>query len=385
MVETADQQKPGYLQLPEGSHLSVRFIVLHGTAGSCGSSSGLATLVRWRPTSACGNGGGRWRRSSPWRPPQPAVATTSSPASEAPQTQRHQEAQGQNPRTIAFLTSAVAFTARSRRSCWAGRMRRCRRTSSCRPVPRRHWQCRRSNPAPPRTPCRRCWESLPLRRARPGRCACGHFPARSSARYDASMGKTGIAWTDYSWNPTTGCHKLSEECVNCYAETVSLNKGFSKLPWTATNAAENVVEHPERLNDPRRFNMGGQYSEQQPPRYPIKIFVDSMSDLFHDQVSDAFIEQVFGVMTDLAHRHRIFQIATKRPERAAKWPGPWTPNIWMGVTCGHYKSKPRIDVLRGCAAHVKFISAEPLLTSLKPLDLTGIDWIIAGGESGTGF
>ena len=66
MVETADQQKPGYLQLPEGSHLSVRFIVLHGTAGSCGSSSGLATLVRWRPTSACGNGGGRWRRSSPW-------------------------------------------------------------------------------------------------------------------------------------------------------------------------------------------------------------------------------------------------------------------------------------------------------------------------------
>jgi protein gp37 len=199
------------------------------------------------------------------------------------------------------------------------------------------------------------------------------------------MGKTGIAWTDYSWNPTTGCHKLSEECVNCYAETVSLNKGFSKLPWTATNAAENVVEHPERLNDPRRFNMGGQYSEQQHPRYPIKIFVDSMSDLFHDQVSDAFIEQVFGVMTDLAHRHRIFQIATKRPERAAKWPGPWTPNIWMGVTCGHYKSKPRIDVLRGCGAHVKFVSAEPLLTSLNPLDLTGIDWIIAGGESGTGF
>src|ERR1035438_10223201 len=80
MVETADQQKPAYLQLPEGGHLSVRFIVLHETAGSCGSSSGLATLVRWKPTSAGGKGGGRWPRSSPWRPPQPAVATTSSPA-----------------------------------------------------------------------------------------------------------------------------------------------------------------------------------------------------------------------------------------------------------------------------------------------------------------
>jgi protein gp37 len=199
------------------------------------------------------------------------------------------------------------------------------------------------------------------------------------------MGKTGIAWTDYSWNPTTGCNKVSEECDNCYAETVSRQKEFTDLPWTATNASVNVVEHPERLSNPTGFNMGGKLSEQKHPRYPIKIFVDSMSDLFHDQVSDAFIEQVFGVMTDPKHRHRIFQILTKRPGRAVKWPGPWTPNIWMGVTCGHYKSKPRIDILRGCAAHVKFISAEPLLTSLKPLDLTGIDWIIAGGESGTGF
>ena len=199
------------------------------------------------------------------------------------------------------------------------------------------------------------------------------------------MGKTGIAWTDYSWNPTTGCSRVSEECVNCYAATASNKYGRVTLPWTANNASVNVVEHPGRLSNPTGFNMGGKLSEQKHPRYPIKIFVDSMSDLFHNQVSDAFIEQVFGVMTDPKHRHRIFQIPTKRPERAAKWPGPWTPNIWMGVTCGHYKSKPRIDTLRDCAAQVKFVSAEPLLTSLKPLDLTGIDWIIAGGESGTGF
>src|SRR5258708_25656708 len=107
------------------------------------------------------------------------------------------------------------------------------------------------------------------------------------------MGKTGIAWTDYSWNPVSGCSKVSEECVHCYAETVSLTKGFTDLPWTAKNAPVNVVEHPERMNDPRGFNMGGKEKPNRHPKYPIKIFVNSMSDLFHDQVSDAFIEQVF--------------------------------------------------------------------------------------------
>jgi protein gp37 len=156
-------------------------------------------------------------------------------------------------------------------------------------------------------------------------------------------------------------------------------------PGTAKNASENVVVHPERLQDPRRFNMGGQYSAQKHPKYPIKVFVNSMSDLFHDQVPDAFIQQVFNVMTDPDHSHRVFQILTKRGERAAKWPGPWTPNIWMGVTCGHRDSKHQIDTLRGCAAKVKFVSAEPLLTSLSPLNLSGIDWIIVGGESGSGY
>jgi protein gp37 len=198
------------------------------------------------------------------------------------------------------------------------------------------------------------------------------------------MGKTGIAWTDFTWNPVSGCSKISEECVHCYAEFVSLKRGFTSLPWTAANASINIVEHPKLLCYPARFNKGKEAGEEH-PRYPIKIFVNSMSDLFHEQVSDRFIEQVFAVMTAPEHQHRVFQILTKRPERTVNWPGPWTDNIWLGVTCGHRKSLPLIDTLRNSAAKVKFVSAEPLLTSLLPLDLVGIDWIIVGGESGKGF
>lgn len=197
------------------------------------------------------------------------------------------------------------------------------------------------------------------------------------------MAETTIAWTDHSWNPTTGCHKIGHECKNCYAEKLSLKRGWTSLPWTKQNAAHNVTEHEDRLKRASKYTAAYKKGKKAHPRYPIKIFVDSMSDLFHHRVSDSFIVRVFGVMTAPENREKIFQILTKRPERAAEWPGPWTPNIWVGTTCGHRGSKPRVDVLRGCQAKIKFISAEPLLTSLMPLDLTGIDWIIVGGESGT--
>jgi protein gp37 len=148
---------------------------------------------------------------------------------------------------------------------------------------------------------------------------------------------------------------------------------------------QNVVEHERRLKNVFTFTSVYKKGKKAHPKYPIKIFVDSMSDLFHERVSNSFIERVFGVMTAPENRQKIFQILTKREERAAKWPGPWTPNIWMGVTCGHKDSKHRIDPLRSCGAKTKFVSAEPLLTSLMPLDLTGIDWIIVGGESGAGY
>lgn len=196
------------------------------------------------------------------------------------------------------------------------------------------------------------------------------------------MAETGIAWTDYSWNPTVGCSKVSPECLNCYAEYLMTQRcGRTGLRWTKANSTRNVKERPERLNDTSLFTAEYKGGEQPHPRYPVKIFVDSMSDLFHERISDSFIAQVFHEMSLPANSDKIFQILTKRPERAAKWAGPWTPNIWMGVTCGHYNSKDRIDILKGSQAKVKFVSAEPLLTSLMPLDLKGIDWIIVGGEA----
>src|SRR5437868_5244527 len=119
---------------------------------------------------------------------------------------------------------------------------------------------------------------------------------------------TVISWTNETWNPTTGCSRVSEGCRHCYAERLSLRYGWSKKPWTANNAAENVVCHPERLRKPYTF------------KRPSRIFVDSMSDLFHPQVPDDFINQVFDVMVDTPQH--IYQILTKRPERAVQWTGP---------------------------------------------------------------
>jgi protein gp37 len=179
---------------------------------------------------------------------------------------------------------------------------------------------------------------------------------------------TLISWTDETWNPTTGCSHVSDGCRFCYAETLSLRFGWSSKPWTHNNAADNVVLHPERLRKPYAW------------KGPKRVFVNSMSDLFHEQVPDAFIASVFAVMNDLPQH--IFQVLTKRPERAATWLGPWAPNIWMGTSIEDRRVIHRIDHLRACRAHTRFLSCEPLLGDLGAIDLADVHWVIVGGESG---
>lgn len=179
---------------------------------------------------------------------------------------------------------------------------------------------------------------------------------------------TLISWTTETWNPTTGCSKISAGCKNCYAEGLSLRFKRSLLPWTEKNAEQNIHLHPSRLDYPRKL------------KQPSRIFVNSMSDLFHRLIPDEFIARVFQVMND--NQQHVFQVLTKRPERAAEWVGPWTPNIWMGTSVEDNRVVHRSDTIKRCGAAVKFISAEPLIGPLDQLDTNGLDWVIVGGESG---
>jgi protein gp37 len=188
--------------------------------------------------------------------------------------------------------------------------------------------------------------------------------------------KSGIEWTEATWNPVTGCSKVSPGCAHCYAETLSLRFGWSTQPWTPQNEAENVVLHPERLAIPLRW------------RRPRMVFVNSMSDLFHEQIPDEYIEQVFAIMA-AAPRH-TFQILTKRPAQMAAWFQRADPrwrreplaNVWLGVSIENDRWVGRAEILRHTPARVRFISAEPLLGPLDHLDIARIDWLIVGGESG---
>jgi len=244
--------------------------------------------------------------------------------------------------------------------------------------------------------------------------------------------KTAIAWTDATWNPVSGCSKVSPGCEHCYAETLSLRYGWTSQPWTGPNAHTNVQLHPERLDKPLHW------------KRPRMVFVNSMSDVFHDQVSDAFIDEIFAVMA-MAAQH-TFQILTKRPQRMYQyltdpqtvfriadaidrrndyqgydvlaqdlrdgfaWP---LPNVWLGVSVeDQRRADERIPWLQQTPAHIRFLSCEPLL---GPIDLTAylphrsvydphidtagcaicghlpswhgtdiawIDWVIVGAESG---
>ncbi|HIS88911.1 TPA: phage Gp37/Gp68 family protein [Candidatus Avigastranaerophilus faecigallinarum] len=176
---------------------------------------------------------------------------------------------------------------------------------------------------------------------------------------------TKIEWTNQTWNPVVGCTKYSEGCINCYAE--KMHKRLSamghkkyKFPFN------NVLFHYDELN--KHF---GQKRKM--------IFVNSMSDLFHQRISLEQISKVLEVCKN--NQQHIFQILTKRPERLSAFSYP--PNVWLGVTVEHPKYKNRIEYLKNTNAKIKFLSCEPLLADLGELDLRGIDWVIAGGESGS--
>jgi protein gp37 len=182
--------------------------------------------------------------------------------------------------------------------------------------------------------------------------------------------RSAIEWTEASWNPTTGCNKVSPGCAHCYAETFA--ERFRGVPGHPYRQGFDLRLWPERLEIPLRW------------RRPRLIFVNSMSDLFHESIPDEFIRDVFDVM-GRADWH-TFQILTKRHDRlAALAPDlDWHPNVWMGVTIENRRFTHRADRLREVPAAVRFISAEPLLGPLEGLDLAAIDWLIAGGESGAG-
>jgi protein gp37 len=198
----------------------------------------------------------------------------------------------------------------------------------------------------------------------------------------AIMGtKTGIEWTDATWNPMTGCQRISAGCDNCYALTLAhrpiLSATYRKgLPVkdTPANREDPFAPRfwPERLRQPYSW------------REPRRVFVNSMSDVFHAHFSIAQIREVFEVMVDNPQHH--FQVLTKRPERAARFADklPWADNIWMGTSVENAEVLKRVDALREIPAAVRFLSAEPLIGPLTGLNLVGIHWVIGGGESGSG-
>lgn len=181
---------------------------------------------------------------------------------------------------------------------------------------------------------------------------------------------TSIEWTDASWNPVTGCDKISPGCKHCYAERMA-----HRLQAMGNKNYQNGFEvtlQPHMLQHPPTW------------KTPKRIFVNSMSDLFHEAVPLDYIQRVFQVM-NLANWHQ-YQILTKRSERLKELSPqfPWSPHIWMGVSVESPKYLSRIDHLRSTGARVKFLSIEPLLEPIGELHLDGIHWVIVGGESGPG-
>ena len=181
---------------------------------------------------------------------------------------------------------------------------------------------------------------------------------------------SGIEWTQSTWNPVTGCTKVSPGCKNCYAERMALR--LQAMGQSNYSNGFKLTLQPQAMDLPLRW------------KKPQRIFVNSMSDLFHQDVPLEFIRQIFDVM-GRAYWHQ-FQILTKRAERLSEIATrlPWRRNIWMGVSVERQDYMFRIDHLRQTAAHVKFLSLEPLLGPLPRLNLAGIHWAIVGGESGPG-
>ena len=183
---------------------------------------------------------------------------------------------------------------------------------------------------------------------------------------------TAIEWTDATWNPVTGCTKIGPGCDNCYAERFAERfRGVRGHPY---EQGFDLTLRSERLSQPARW------------RRPRMIFVNSMSDLFHKMVPDRFVDKVFDVMEG-AHHH-VYQVLTKRSSRLANYINrrysqvPAPRHIWLGVSVEDRLRAKRIRHLQRANATIRFLSIEPLLGRLGPVDLTGIDWVILGGESG---
>lgn len=182
--------------------------------------------------------------------------------------------------------------------------------------------------------------------------------------------QSSIEWTESTWNPVTGCSKISSGCENCYA--ARLAKRLQAMGNPSYARGFDVALHDHILEVPLRW------------KKPQMVFVNSMSDLFHERVPQEFILRVFEVM-NRADWH-VFQILTKRPKRLLQLDPrlEWAPNIWMGVTVEEQDYSYRLDNLRQTGAFTKFISLEPLLGPMHALNLDGTDWVIVGGESGPG-
>jgi protein gp37 len=182
------------------------------------------------------------------------------------------------------------------------------------------------------------------------------------------MAQSSIEWTEMTWNPTTGCTKISTGCKFCYAEIMS--KRLKAMGIEKYRDAFKVRTHDDQLNIPYTWKSSK------------VVFVNSMSDLFHKDIPLSFIKRVFEVMND--NPNHVFQVLTKRAERLFEVQGElkWTHNIWMGVSVENENVVERISYLRKTKARVKFLSCEPLIGPLPKMNLKKIDWVIVGGESG---
>ncbi len=184
------------------------------------------------------------------------------------------------------------------------------------------------------------------------------------------MAKTKIEWTSVTWNPVTGCTKVSPGCKFCYAERLAKRLHAMGNPKYANGFK--ITLHEDALEMPLRW------------KTPYFVFVNSMSDIFHERVPEAFIRKVFAVMKQAGWHN--FQLLTKRSERLLELSHriDWPANVWMGVSVENENYTFRIDHLRSTGAYIKFLSLEPLLGPLPRLNLRDIDWVIVGGESGPG-
>src|SRR6266852_417603 len=179
---------------------------------------------------------------------------------------------------------------------------------------------------------------------------------------------TAIEWTEMTWNPVTGCTKISQGCKNCYAERMA--RRLEAMGRGRYRNGFKVTLHPDLLDVPRGW------------RQPRVVFVNSMSDLFHGDIPLAYIQRVFATMRDCPHH--TFQVLTKRSERLAELAPqlPWPKNVWMGVSVEDARVLSRVRDLQRVSAAVRFLSLEPLIGPLDALPLEGIHWAIVGGESG---